>query len=264
MANYGGNIIGGMGVGAAAGGTAAGPYGALAGGVIGGLTGLFSSIAEENDQEERQRALKRLARQLGADYQRLAREFNDWYEQNKPAGTAEDRQIAADKIRNFDASKYDWMNTLDADGDGVVSRDEFNMDYNKDVKDFLNPYMDDVVDYVGKQARETAGGALMGRSTGATNAMVRAMAKQEDELYNTALKAWQDDRDFQYKQWSDYNSAMQDRLKGLMEADQWQIGQQKALGDEELNWQAQKFQGLMDMKQAGTNAKYQLESGAWI
>lgn len=260
--NYGGNIIGGAGAGAMAGGTAAGPWGAVAGGVIGGLTGLFASIAEEDDADRRRELLKKAAREAGTGYDQMLREYQDWYSTHQPAGKVEDAELAADKIRNWDSSKYDWMNSLDANGDGVISREEFNMDYDKDVDYFLNPYMDKIVDDVSKQMRGTAGGALTGRSTDAQAAMTRAAVEKEDEIYKTALQAYENDRDWAYKQWADYNTAMQNRLSGLMQADQWQIGQLQSLGQDALNWQAQAFQNEQDIRQNKINTKAQLDAAA--
>lgn len=260
--NYGGNIIGGAGYGAAAGGSAAGPWGALAGGVIGGLTGLFTSIAEEDDADRRRELLKKAANEAGTSYDRMLREYQNWYSEHTPAGTVEDAELAADKIREWDPSKYDWLDSFDANGDGVVSREEFNMDYDKDVDDFLNPYMDKIVDDVSKQMRGTAGGALTGRSTDAQAAMTRAAVEKEDEIYNTALRSYENDRDWAYKQWSDYNTAMQNRLSGLMQADQWQIGQLQSLGQDALNWQAQAFQNEQDIRQNKINTQAQLNAAA--
>lgn len=256
--NWGGNIVGGAGTGALAGGTAAGPWGAVAGGVIGGLAGVFTSIMEDNDAEERQRKLQALASKLGADYSQIYNAYQEFYANNSPSGTKEDADLAAQKIRDYDYSKYDW---LDTDGDGRISeseKDAAKFDYDKNVEDFLNPYMDDVIDYTAKQSRHSAGGALLGRSTGASEAVARSVAKQTDELYNTALKAYENDRDFQYKQWSDYNNAMKDRLKGLMEADQWQIGQLGQLGQDALNWQSQAFQAGQDINMNKANMEAQL------
>lgn len=264
MANYAGNIIGGMGSGAAVGGRVGGGWGALAGGVVGGLTGLFSSIAQDSDEERRREKLEELAANLNADYNDIIKSYQTWYANHSPAGTIDDGVKAANAIRSFDASKYDWTQMLDENGDGTVSRDEFNMDYDKEVSDFLNPYMDQIIDDVTKKTRGTAGGALTGRSTDAQRAMTSAAVQKEDELYKTALQAYQNDRDFQYKQWSDYNTAMQQRLKGLMDADQWQIGQMQQMGQDALNWQAQGFQAEQDAKQNQLQSKYALESAAWI
>jgi len=256
--NWGGNIISGMGYGAAAGGTAFGPYGALAGGILGGLTGVFTSIMEDNDAKERQRKLETLASKLGTSYDEIYKAYQDFYSQNSPSGTKEDADLAAQKIREFNPANYDW---LDADNNGIIDESEkeaAKFDYDKNVEDFLNPYMDDVIDYTAKQSRHSAGGALLGRSTGASEAVARSVAKQTDELYNTALRAYESDRDFQYKQWADYNNAMKDRLKGLMEADQWQIGQLGQLGQDALNWQSQAFQAGQDIKQNKANMEAQL------
>lgn len=262
MSNYGSNVVGGMGYGALAGGSAFGAPGVVVGGIAGALAGLFSSIADDNDAENRRTALRNLATQLGEDYDTIIGEYQNWYATHNPAGTIDDGVRAANEIRNFDYSKYDWMSDLDANRDGKVSRDEFEFDYDKTVDDFLNPYMDKIVADVSKQMRGTSGGALTGRSTDAQTAMTRAAVEKEDEIYKTALQEYNTDRDFAYKTWSDYNTAMQNRLKGLMEADQWQIGQMQQLGQDALNWQSQAFQAEQDARQNKINTQAQLNSAA--
>jgi hypothetical protein len=258
----GSNILSGAGTGALAGATAGGVPGAIIGAVGGGLIGLFAGISDEKDAKRRRQALRDLADQLGYDYQEILQEYQDFYKKYQPAGKLEDAELAADAIRNWDSSKYDWMSSYDANKDGVVSPDEYDLDYDKTVESFMNPYADEVLRRTGKIARESAGGALLGRSTGATDAMTRAMIKEEDELYNTALKAYESDRDFAYRKWSDYNTAMENRLKGLMQADQWQIGQMQQLGQDALDWQAQGFQAQEDVKQNKLNTTAQLKAAA--
>lgn len=258
----GSNILSGAGTGAMAGGSAGGPWGAVAGAVGGGLLGYFVGISEEEDAEERRKALRALAASMGESYDKILSEYQAFYKKYQPAGKMEDAELAADAIRNWDSSKYDWTAQYDKNGDGVISADEYDFDYDKTVDSFMNPYADEILKRTGKIARESAGGALLGRSTGATDAMTRAMMKEEDELYNTALKAYESDRDFAYRKWSDYNTAMEQRLKNLMTADQWQIGQMQQLGQDALNWQAQGFQAQQDVKQNKLNTTAQLNAAA--
>lgn len=258
----GSRILSGAGTGAMAGATAGGPWGAAAGALGGGLLGYFVGISEEDDAEDRRQALRDLADELGRNYDDILAEYQEFYKKYSPAGTIDDGVKAAEAIRNFDTSKYDWMAGYDKNGDGKVTADEYDLDYDKTVDSFMNPYADEILKRTGRIARESAGGALLGRSTGATEAMTRAMMKEEDELYNTALKAYESDRDFAYRKWSDYNTAMENRLKGLMQADQWQIGQMQQLGQDALNWQAQGFQAAQDVKQNKLNTTAQLNAAA--
>jgi hypothetical protein len=258
----GSRILSGAGTGAMAGGAAGGPWGAAAGALGGGLFGLFVGISEEEDADNRRQALRDLADSLGKSYDEILKDYQDFYQKYQPAGKMEDAELAADAIRHWDSSKYDWMASYDKNGDGKVSADEYDLDYDKTVDSFMNPYADEILKRTGKIARESAGGALLGRSTGATDAMMRAMMKEEDELYNTALKAYESDRDFAYRKWSDYNTAMEQRLKGLMQADQWQIGQMQQLGQDALSWQAQGFQAMQDAKQNKLNTTAQLNAAA--
>ena len=253
------NVVGGAGAGAAAGTAIMPGWGTAIGAGVGALVGVFTSIAEMDAEEQRREALAKLAASTNQSYDKLAKKFATFYDQykNKIGGNENDLNEAAEKIRNFDYSKYDWLQNYDKNKDGVVSADEFQMDYDKEVSDFLNPYMDEVIDYSNRKVTASAAGAGLGRSTGAAEKIARNTAEQYNDLYNTALSAWENDRDFAYKQWSDYNAAMSNRLNNMMQVDQWQIGQQKQLGEDYMNWQSQALQTQADIERSKleTNAQ---------
>ena len=261
-AQTGANVLGGAGAGAAAGTAIMPGWGTAIGAGVGLLTGVFTSIAEMNSEEERRAALRKLAKETNSSYDRLLSQFNQFYQDNEKyiGGNKDDLNAAAEKIRSFDSSNYDWMTVYDKNGDGVISPDEYQMDYDKTVESFLNPYMDQVVDYSNRKVTASAAGGGLGRSTGAAEKIARNTAEEYDNLYNTALNAWEKDRDYSYRQWSDYNTAMNQRLNNMMTADQWQIGQQKQLGEDWLNWNSQKTQTLADIQrdQINTNAQIQM------
>lgn len=254
------NVLGGAGAGAAAGTAILPGVGTAIGAGVGLLGGVFTSIAEMESERERQRALEKLSQTMGYEYNNLANMFKEFYNSYSTGGTQEDAMAAAEKIRNFDSSKYDYMSQFDANGDGIISPEEFNggFDYNEKVEKFLNPYMDKVVDYSNRKITASAAGAGLGRSTGTAEKIARNTAEEYNDLYNTALNAWQNDRDFAYKQWSDYNTQMSNRLNNLMQADQWQIGQQKQLGEDYLNWQSQSMQTQADIARDKLNTQTQI------
>lgn len=262
-ANTGANIATGAGAGAAIGTSVMPGWGTAIGAGIGALAGVFQSIAQYSNDKERRKKVEELAKQIGMDYTNLQREFDTWYTNHKSEffdeSAADDYKNAADKIRNFDYSKYDW---LDTDGDGVISDSEkeaAKYNYDKSVEDFMTPYLEDLQADAAAKLEHTAAGAGVGRGTGAARAIANSNADIKDKAYKTALEEFKADRNFDYQMWSDYTQSMRDRLANMMSADQWQMGQQKALGEDFINFETSNFENQQRIKQAGIDAKAQIE-----
>lgn len=262
QANTGANIATGAGSGAAVGTAIMPGWGTAIGAGVGALVGVFQSIAQYHNDAERRRAVERLATQIGADYKELQKQFDTWYDTKGSEFFGEDAktdyQDAAAKIRDFDFSKYDW---LDTDGDGVVSdkeKEAAKYTYNRDIDYFMNPYLEDLQSDAAAKVEHTAAGAGLGRGTGAARAVANSVSEIKDKAYNTALNEWKADRNFDYQQWADYNQAMRDRLANMLSVDQWQIGQQKAIGEDWINWENNAFENKMKLKQDALDAQTQI------
>lgn len=262
-ANTGANIATGAGAGAAIGTSVMPGWGTAIGAGVGALVGVFQSIAQYSNDKERREKVKELAASIGADYDELYRQFNQWYTEKGSEifgeEAADDYKNAAAAVRDFDYSKYDW---LDTDGDGVISESEkeaAKYNYDKSVEDFMTPYLEDLQADAAAKLEHTAAGAGVGRGTGAARAIANSNADIKDKAYKTALEEFKANRNFDYQQWADYNQSMRDRLSDMMSADQWKIGQQKAFGEDFINWQNAAFENSQKIKQAGIDAKYQIE-----
>lgn len=201
MSNYLSSGIQGAGTGAAA-GSAAGPWGALIGGVAGLGAGLFSAYESEEETKKKLAALERAEREYNRKMNEIAASISSYY--NNPSnfvGKAEDVQNYRDLVSSYDPNAYVY--------------DFGNFDYDKDVKDFVNPYYKDIIDATTKGVQETAAGSAMGRSTGAAQAIATAQARKEDELYKTALSEYNTDRARAYQEYSDNITRNQNRLNQI-------------------------------------------------
>lgn len=260
QANTGANIATGAGSGAAIGTAVMPGWGTAIGAGVGALVGVFQSIAQYHNDAERRRAVERLATQIGADYKELQREFNTWYETKGKEffgeDAAKDYQDAAGKIRNFDSSKYDWLSQY---GEDFAKYDFVDENGNPITVDtFVTPYLEDLQADAAAKLEHTAAGAGVGRGTGAARAIANSNADIKDKAYRTALQEYNSARTFDYQKWSDYNQAMRDRLANMMTADQWQIGQQKAIGEDWINWENNAFENNMKLKQDKIDAQTQI------
>lgn len=266
-ANWGANVAGGAGTGAAAGasiGTAVMPgygtaIGAGVGAVLGIVGGIFQSIAEDDQNERKHEALRELAKRTNTSYDNIKKMYEDFYANYKTGGTQADAIEAASKIRNWDSTFAQRL------ADSGLLDDEGNLknfDYDKNVEDFLNPYMGNVIDASNAKIQHSAAGAALGRSTGAAKAISENTAKEYDKLYNTALDAYKYDRSQSYNEWSDYAARQQQLLNTMLENDKWGIEQQKALGDQFLDWQAQQVQNYANLEKDRVNTNAQITMAA--
>ena len=231
-ANWGANAISGMGTGAAAGTGAMPGWGTLIGAGVGLVGSIFQSIFENSNEEEKQEMLDKLSRDIGASYSEISKMYDDFYKQydayvEAGGGGEADAIAAAQAIRDWPANFEARLKEA-----GLEDPEDYKFTYDKTVEDFLNPYMGSVIDASNAKVQHSAAGAAMGRSTGAAKAIAENTAKEYNDIYNTALTAYGQDRAQSYNEWSGYLNNMQHRLDTILANDKWSIEQQKALGDE--------------------------------
>lgn len=258
-----GNTVQGAGTGAAVGTMIMPGWGTAIGAGVGALAGIFQSIAEADSEEERRDYLQQIANELGSTYDQVIANYNNWVDtQGKAMGIDDSAKLytqGRDAINAMNFKDYDW---LDANGDGVITEDEKNaaqFSYDKNVEDFMNPYLEDLQADAAEKVEHTAAGAGLGRGTGAARAVADSVASIKDAAYNTALNQYNTERDFAYKTWTDYNNSMKERLGNLMNFNQWKAGQQMQIGQDALNWQSDVMQNKNNMilDKAKTQAELQ-------
>lgn len=244
MASYGSSFVQGTGTGAAA-GAGAGPWGAVIGGGLGGLAGLFGAYEQEQDEKRKQEILARAKKEYDLTQSQVESLMEEYYSNPENfLGTRED----VDAYRKM-ASEYNPE-------DYVYDFDEFS--YDKDVDDFVNPYYDKIISDTTKRISHSAAGAGVGRGTGAANKIAEGVAQKEDELYNTALNAYNQDRTRSYNEWSGNIQAMQNRLNQLKAATDTKMQMSGDLARDYADTEKQKFQDMIGAKQERAGGNLQL------
>lgn len=246
MASWGQDIIGGAGAGALA-GSAAGPVGAAIGAGLGGLAGLFAAWSESSDEEEKRKILDKAKKDFNLTQDEVEGLLSEYYDNPENfLGTAEDVAAYKQSIKDYDPNAF------------VGDFDAFN--YDKSVDDFFNPYYDQIVQNTSDKIQHSAAGAGVGRGTGAAQAIAEGVAQKQDELYNTALNAYNMDRSQSYTEWAGNIEKMQQRLNQLKSATDTKLNMQGNLAQDYTNTQGQRYADQIAAKQERSNGNLQLAS----
>lgn len=101
--------------------------------------------------------------------------------------------------------------------------DDYTVDYEQfdktkyNVEDYLNPNRDAILADVAKASQHTAAGAGLGHSSGAIEAINRAIIEKDENLYDRAYDRMKDDRSFDYGAYTDYINQTQKKLDSLQQ-----------------------------------------------
>lgn len=177
-----------------------------------------------------------------AEYGKMINEINQYYNTRGSLGTRSDVNDYRSAIQNYNPEDY------------VADESQFN--YDKTKEDFLNPYYAQIIGQTRDELQHTAAGAGLGRGTGAALNIAKGVAEKSDELYNTAISEYKDDRDFAYKQYTDAITNAQSRLNALREGTQYKMGLQGNL--------AQNYFDTMDARQSDLMAANQDKLNAQV
>ena len=252
MASYGSNIVSGMGAGALA-GSSVGPWGAIVGGGLGALAGAFGAYEAEQDAKRKKKILDQAMAEFNLTQDEVDSLLAEYY--NNPdnfLGTQADVDAYRKSIAKYDPSNFV------GDYEAFKYTDENGKE--KTVDDFLNPYYDRIISDTSKQISHSAAGAGVGRGTGAANAIAKGVAEKEDQLYNTALNAYNTDRSQSYTEWAGNIDKMQARLNALKSATDTKLNMQGNLAND---YTAQRQNAMADeiaAKQNRNNGNLQLAS----
>ena len=243
---YGRNFVSGSGQGAAV-GSAAGPWGALIGGAAGGIAGLFAAYEEEENAKRKQQILDRAKQDFNLTQDEVDQLLEEYYTNpDNFLGTREDVDAYRQAVTEYDPNAF------------VYDFDEFN--YDKSVDDFVNPYYDKIIADTEKKIQHSAAGAGVGRGTGAANAIATGVAEKEDQLYNTALNAYNADRNRSYQEWSGNIQAMQNKLNQLKAATDTKMNNLGTMATDYINQNRDRTQDEIAAKQARSSGNLQLST----
>lgn len=167
-----------------------------------------------DDRDRTSRARSRVAESqedVDNQYAAMLAAQDQYYNDRGSLGSAEDVNKYKQIIGSYNPSDYVY------DDFG-----KFSDEYNKTVDDFVNPYYDQIINGTSDALQHTAAGAGLGRGTGAALKIAKGVAEKEDELYKTALDAYNTDRSQAYTEYNDYIKNMQSKLDSLNKATQTQ------------------------------------------
>lgn len=216
-------------------GAAASLAGTIGGSIIQGEYAKSAAEKEANARREAAAQLRADGQVTDAQYQKMINDINQYYNTRGSLGTRSDVNDYRSAIQNYNPEDY------------VADVGEFNFDKTKE--DYLNPYYAQIIGQTRDELQHTAAGAGLGRGTGAALNIAKGVAEKSDELYNTAMSEYRDERDFAYKQYTDAITNAQNRLNALREGNQYKMGLQGNL--------AQNYFDTMDARQSDLMAANQ-------
>lgn len=216
------------------------------------LGSAISSYSQYKAQEAEIEARKDAARELrqqgaitDAQYNELINNINQYYNTRGGLGTLQNANEYKKAITNYDPNKFstiDYSKIANADEKG-----NFNVDYTKE--DFVNPYYSRIIGDTANTIQHTAAGAGLGRGTGAALNIAKGTAEKSDELYRTAMQDYQNERNFDYKKYTDAISNNWKQLDALRSGTEYKIGLQGNLAADYYNVKDQAMADQMKAQQ---------------
>lgn len=222
-------------------GAAAGLAGQLGGAAISGHYADKASERELNARKEAAAQLRQQGAVTDAQYNQLIDQINQYYNTRGSLGTSSDVNAYKQAIAGYNPEDY------------AASDPGFG--YNKSVEDFANPYYAQIIGQTRDQLQHTAAGAGLGRGTGAALNIAQGVASKSDELYNTAMNQYNQDRSFEYQKYQDAIRNNQSRLNALNSANQYKIGLQGNLASNYYDTQDSRMSDIMQAQQDRLNAQ---------
>ena len=190
--------------------------------------GLYNDYKERESKKDARDYTRRSKADATSQYDQMMGDLENFYKQRGSLGTEADANAYRAAIGGYDPNSF------------VYNRGQFGYDKTRD--DFLNANYDRIIGDTAATVQHTAAGAGLGRGSGAATSIADAVVKKNEELYNDAQRAYEADRDFAYRNYSDYATAMQDALNQKRAATESKIALQGNL--------AQDYYNTMDSRQA--------------
>ncbi len=210
------------------------------------LGNALNSAAEQESKENGRAYLTGAQSRANSDYLSIINQINDYYNNNRigAMGTSQDVSDYANAIRGYNADDYVFM------------PGEFEWD--KERKDYLTPYYDQIINDTASKVQQTAAGAGVGRGSGAAAAIAKAVAEKSNELYKEANQEYKDDRNFAYNQYNDYIQNMQNALAQKRAAMDTKVSLQGNLASDYLNTMDAQQSDILKARQdaIATNSSY--------
>lgn len=207
--------------------------GAVALGQLG--AGLYNDYKERESKSKGRDYTRRAKADAAAQYGQMMGDIEGYYDQRGSLGTEADANAYREAIGGYDPNSF------------VYNRGQFG--YNKTRDDFLNANYDRIIGDTAATVQHTAAGAGLGRGSGAATTIADAVVRKNEELYNDAQRAYEADRDFAYRNYSDYATAMQDALNQKRAATESKIALQGNLAQDYYNTMDNRQSDLLKLQQ---------------
>lgn len=191
--------------------------------------GIYNDYKERESKKDARDFTRRSKADAATQYGAMMGDIGNFYDQRGSLGTEADANAYRAAIGRYDPNSFIYNRGHDSG-------------YNKTRDDFINPNYDKIIGDTAATVQHTAAGAGLGRGTGAATSIADAVVRKNEELYNDAQRAYEADRDFAYRNYSDYATAMQDALNQKRAATESKIALQGNL--------AQDYYNTMDNRQA--------------
>jgi hypothetical protein len=191
---------------------------------------LYSSYKDRQSRSEGRDWARGERAQAEADYDSILKGIDKYYTERGSLGTKDDVNAYRAAIAGYDPASF------------VYNRGQFGDTYNKTRDDFINPYYDQIIADTAGAVQQTAAGAGLGRGSGAAMNIADAIVKKTEELYKDAQAMYESDRDFEYRKYNDYATAMQDALNQRRAATDTKLAMQGNLAND--------YYSVMDARQA--------------
>ena len=210
------------------------------------LGNALNSAAEQESKENGRAYLSGAQSRANSDYLSIINQINDYYNNNRigAMGTSQDVSDYANAIRGYNADDYVFM--------------PGQFEWDKDRKDYVTPYYDQIINDTASKVQQTAAGAGIGRGSGAAAAIAKAVAEKSNELYKEANQEYKDDRNFAYSQYNDYIQNMQNALAQKRAAMDTKVSLQGNLASDYLNAMDSQQSDILKARQdaIATNSSY--------
>ena len=197
--------------------------------------GIYNDYKERESKSKGRAATRQARNDAATQYGQMMGDIQDFYDQRGSLGTEADANAYRAAIGGYDPNSF------------VYNRGQFG--YNKTRDDFLNANYDKIIGDTAATVQHTAAGAGLGRGTGAATSIADAVVRKNEELYNDAQRAYEADRDFAYKSYSDYAQAMQDALNQKRAATESKIALQGNLAQDYYNTLDSRQSDLLKLQQ---------------
>lgn len=198
-------------------------------------TSLYNDYKDRESKQEGRDATRQARNDAATQYGEMMGDIRNYYDQRGSLGTEQDANAYRTAIGSYDPNSF------------VYGYKPF--EYNKKREDFLNANYDRIIGDTAATVQHTAAGAGLGRGSGAATSIADAVVKKNEELYNDAQRAYEADRDFAYRNYSDYATAMQNALNQKRAATENKIALQGNLAQDYYNTMDSRQSDLLKLQQ---------------